>query len=164
MSEHTTKASNDEEILALLEQGKPEAAIIETHPGHESEVRDLLAAIKALGAGKDIRPDAELLEKVLRQLPAGEPIKSPFLKHVSTWQKWGAIVGVFIFFATGGLLADHYLKPNQAVTGSSTGIQVTSSSVNDTSNAALQQDLNSIDSQMNGLDSDNSQIDQALGT
>lgn len=97
---------------------------------------------------KDVIGDPELLTSILKALPENSKmtsIKSPY--DMTAFKKISISAFAVVILAAGGIYFNQYHNAlNQ----------------NSVSDASINQDMNSIDTQMNGLNSDTAAIDQGL--
>ena len=167
MNNQEQKEKIIQEALMLLEDGKSENSILETYPDFKNELVNLFQTVDLLKKQKTVVPSEELLRNTLAKINTGNPIKSPyqdkFLFHLSKFQKYSfvSVVAVVLVITGGAFLNHHSVSPQQPASNNISQTAVISQGDSD---ASLNQDLNAIDTQMNGLDSDNSNTDQALSS
>jgi hypothetical protein len=117
----------------------------------QNEDQKIIALLKHQ---KDIMPSEDLLRSTLHKLPSPQyrAFKSPYLSLI---QKFSLATVAIVVIAGGGVFyAYHY----QSTMPSAATVSVASGN----SNAALNSDLNAIDTQLAGLSTDTAAADQAL--
>jgi anti-sigma-K factor RskA len=151
---NTQHQENEEVFLAalkLLEEGKSPSLILEAYPTHQEDLRTFLTSVERLESLKDIKPSRQLLQATLAKMP----ILSPLSRSFSFWKIGVSVLAVAVLIIGGTTV---YFSE------SGTGDQAIADSASNTSDAALNQAVATIDSQLGGLDSDQTQVDQAVAT
>lgn len=146
-----------QEALQLLDEGKSTPSILETYPTYAIGLQELFDSIQALRAARQVMPSPELLQSTLQKISTPIPSAS-YMGHFQL-RKIGVFVLVVAVLVVGGttIIGNEFNSNNQQ---NSQTIAMTNPS--DTSDAALVQDTSAIDNQLDGLNSDEAQTDQAL--
>ena len=148
-----------QEALRLLEEEESTSAILKLYPTHTADLQTLFDSIEHLKVAQSAKPSVELLRSTLEKIST--PIPSS-LGRVSfpLWKISVSIFALAVLVIGGTTIIGHRFNSPSNGSGFQT-ISMNNSS--DTSDAALNQDVAAIDSQLGGLSSDETQADQALG-
>jgi hypothetical protein len=162
------------EALLLLDQGSSRDVILNRFPHQHKEIVEMFETLDSMESQKNLQPSTDLLKKILTQLPERnvQPTvsgkKSPYYvvsEYFTHFKKTVIVSAVALLFVAGGSFAGYqYLFP-QAPQGA--GSPLTDSTVipqSGNSDQDLQQNLDTVDSQMSQLDNDTAAADQSLGS
>jgi hypothetical protein len=152
--------------MEKISQNKKKSVLLEVSEG------ELQTALKE--SAQNILPSEMLLRATLKKIvmpiseSIGRPILSPFthisFAHQSFW-KVGVSVAAIVLIVGGGTLAAYnpsFFSTTPIVDQSSHDATLTMSNPTDTSDAAITQDSNVIDSELDSLDSNVAATDQSL--
>ena len=159
----STKEQTIEQVLgdALRrhDNGEPAISIVAAYPDSKNEIEEMFSSVSFLEAEREriLVPRAGLA-KLLHELSTQKeiaPEREAKRRSFSPWRIFIPVMAV-ILLAVVGIVLRHPAGNN---TPKTTGVSLT-----DSSDAALDQDVASIDAQMSGLASDESNTDQSLGS
>jgi hypothetical protein len=152
-----------QEALRMLEQGSSEAAVLQAYSQYTSELSELFATLHMLDDQTKLQPSEAFFQSVLEKMsltPLNDSVTPA--TSVKSLHKFNFIKVTFaslalVLIIVGGVAYTH-------TTSSSVPASSAITSPDDSSNAALNQDMSNIDAQLNQLDSDSAAADQALNS
>jgi hypothetical protein len=141
--------------LEMLEQGESESAILKRYPEYRHELTEMFAALDAVKShATAVRPSEALMQSALSKIPDTVHVKKSMQGRVRSYffsfQAW-SIASAAVLLIVGGVAFTRHNAPSSDTATTAAN-----------SNAALTQDMNTIDTQLDGLNSDNAIVDQAL--
>jgi hypothetical protein len=118
-----------------------------------------------------VRPSEELLRSALDKLPVGVPIKSPYAGYLSYFKKFGVASVALVMLIVGGVFFGRYESGGTSNSIAQVTKPITQPTENENSalsskdtDTALEQDMNAVDAQLNGLNMDTANVDSSLNS